>query len=177
MYCFIKGQIGLNFLVLGVRLFVVAVIFVVIAVNGNCCGNRSLFRDYLKVLAVTASNTWGLCLLVLLLGYGLIDVPRSCWHSARLRQRLARTYFSLAKMSLERAEAEETLEDVLDVSRTDANMLLVSSGKPDHSVEIPTTTTTYVLRPFSRTTWVSRHQQGEPFWILVKQEMMEWQWY
>lgn len=67
---------------------------------------------------MTASNTWGLCLLVLLLGYGLIDVPRLCWHSARLRHRLAHTYFSLAKMSLERAEAEETLEDVLDVSLT-----------------------------------------------------------
>jgi len=25
---------------------------------------------------------------------------------------------------------------------------------------------------FSRTTWVSRHQKGKPFWILMKQEMM-----
>jgi len=25
---------------------------------------------------------------------------------------------------------------------------------------------------FSRTTWVSRHQNGEPFWILMKQEMV-----
>ena len=74
------------------------------------------YRDQMKVLAVTASNTWGLSLLVLLLGFGLIDVPSSCWHNARLRQRLTRTYFSLAKMSLEKAEAEETLEDVLDVS-------------------------------------------------------------
>ena len=28
---------------------------------------------------------------------------------------------------------------------------------------------------FSRTTWVSRHQKGKPFWILLEQEMMEWQ--
>ena len=26
---------------------------------------------------------------------------------------------------------------------------------------------------FSRTTWVSRHQKGKPFWILLKQEMMD----
>jgi len=26
--------------------------------------------------------------------------------------------------------------------------------------------------PFSRTTWVSRHQKDKPFWILLKQEMM-----
>jgi len=30
---------------------------------------------------------------------------------------------------------------------------------------------------FSKTTWVSRHQKDKPFWILIKQEMMGWQWY
>jgi len=30
---------------------------------------------------------------------------------------------------------------------------------------------------FSRTTWVSRYQKGKPFWILMKQGMMGWQWY
>jgi len=32
--------------------------------------------------------------------------------------------------------------------------------------------TTSVSRPFSRTTWVSRHQKGKPFWM-----MMGWQWH
>jgi len=31
--------------------------------------------------------------------------------------------------------------------------------------------------PFSRTTWVSRHQTGKTFWILLEQEMMGWQWH
>jgi len=30
---------------------------------------------------------------------------------------------------------------------------------------------------FSRTNWVSRHQKGKPLWILLKQEMMGWQWH
>jgi len=30
---------------------------------------------------------------------------------------------------------------------------------------------------FPRTTWVSWHQKGKPFWILLKQEMMGWQWH
>ena len=30
---------------------------------------------------------------------------------------------------------------------------------------------------FSRTTWVSRHQKGKPFWILLEQEMIGWQWH
>ena len=42
-------------------------------------------------------------------------------------------------------------------------------------------TTTLLLHlfngPFSRTAWVSRHQKGKPFWILLKQEMMGWQWH
>jgi len=27
------------------------------------------------------------------------------------------------------------------------------------------------------TTWVIRHQKGKPFWILLEQEMMGWQWH
>jgi len=37
-----------------------------------------------------------------------------------------------------------------------------------------------LLHPFnglSRTTSVSRHQKGKPFWILLEQEMMGWQWH
>jgi len=30
---------------------------------------------------------------------------------------------------------------------------------------------------FSRTTWVSQHQKGKPFWILLEQDMMGWQWH
>jgi len=32
-------------------------------------------------------------------------------------------------------------------------------------------------RLFSRTPWVSRHQKGKLFWILMKQEMMGWHWH
>jgi len=30
---------------------------------------------------------------------------------------------------------------------------------------------------FSRTTWVSWQQKGKPFWILLEQEMIGWQWH
>jgi len=42
-------------------------------------------------------------------------------------------------------------------------------------------TTTLLLHPFngffSTTTWVSWHQKGKPFWILLEQEMMGWLWH
>jgi len=28
---------------------------------------------------------------------------------------------------------------------------------------------------FSRTTWISWHETGKPFWILLEQEMIGWQ--
>jgi len=30
---------------------------------------------------------------------------------------------------------------------------------------------------FSRTIWLSRHQKGKPFWILLEQEIMGWRWH
>lgn len=72
------------------------------------------FRSKLKVICITASNTWGLFLLVLLLGYGLVEVPRTCWHNAKRGHMLQYIYFKASKLSTEKSEAEEVLEDVLD---------------------------------------------------------------
>jgi len=30
---------------------------------------------------------------------------------------------------------------------------------------------------FTRTTWVSRHQESKPIWILLEQQMMGWEWH
>lgn len=68
------------------------------------------------MIGVTASNTWGLFLLVLLLGYGLVEVPRYIWNKSKYPHMLSRTYFKIAKQSTEKTEAEENLEDVLEVS-------------------------------------------------------------
>ena len=67
------------------------------------------------MIGVTASNTWGLFLLVLLLGYGLVEVPRHVWNRSKYPYMLSRTYFKIAKQSTEKTEAEENLEDVLEV--------------------------------------------------------------
>jgi len=38
-----------------------------------------------------------------------------------------------------------------------------------------------LLHPFNglfpRTTWVRQHQKGKPFWILLEQETIGWQWH
>ncbi|KAG5835146.1 hypothetical protein ANANG_G00269050 [Anguilla anguilla] len=71
----------------------------------------------LQTIGITAANTWGLFLLVLLLGYGLVEIPRSYWNSARRGHLLMKTYFKAAKLMTEKADAEENLEDIMEEVR------------------------------------------------------------
>ena len=64
------------------------------------------------------------------MGYGLVEIPRSCWNAARRGQQLQYTYFKIAKLSSEKTEAEENLEDVLDVSITIAGITLSEKFNP-----------------------------------------------
>ncbi|KAK2554648.1 G-protein coupled receptor-associated protein LMBRD2 [Acropora cervicornis] len=69
---------------------------------------------YLKIIGITASNTWGLLLLVFLMGYGLVEVPRVTWNSARVEYQMAHAYFKISKLSVEKEDAEEQLTEVLE---------------------------------------------------------------
>ncbi|XP_031712019.1 G-protein coupled receptor-associated protein LMBRD2B-like [Anarrhichthys ocellatus] len=68
----------------------------------------------LQTIGITAANTWGLFLLVLLLGYGLVEIPRSYWLASSHGYLLAKTYFKAAKMATEKVSAEENLADVME---------------------------------------------------------------
>ncbi|XP_076010446.1 G-protein coupled receptor-associated protein LMBRD2B-like [Genypterus blacodes] len=68
----------------------------------------------LQTIGIAAANTWGLFLLVLLLGYGLVEIPRSYWLSSSSSYLLAKTYFKASKMATEKASAEDNLADVLE---------------------------------------------------------------
>lgn len=88
----------------------------------HCC-HKVLFiltflfciRYELQTIGITAANTWGLFLLVLLLGYGLVEIPRSYWEASRQGHLLIKTYFKAAKLMTEKADSEENLEDVMEV--------------------------------------------------------------
>uniref|UniRef100_A0A674CIJ0 LMBR1 domain containing 2b n=1 Tax=Salmo trutta TaxID=8032 RepID=A0A674CIJ0_SALTR len=71
----------------------------------------------LQTIGITAANTWGLFLLVLLLGYGLVEIPRSYWNASRRGHLLIKTYFKAAKLMTEKADAQENLEDVMEEVR------------------------------------------------------------
>ncbi|KAJ3642157.1 hypothetical protein Zmor_024966 [Zophobas morio] len=84
----------------------------------------------LKAIASSASNTWGLFLLVLLFGYALVEVPRTLWNNSNRSFVLTRSYFKAAKLSSDKCEAEETVDDVLESLQ--AVSLAVPPGHPLH---------------------------------------------
>ncbi|XP_037087798.1 LMBR1 domain-containing protein 2 homolog [Pollicipes pollicipes] len=90
------------------------VIAVVLLIYISMQPGVSVDWPHLKLIASSASNTWGLFLLVLLLGFSLVEVPRALWHAAQRGWSLRHGYFRAAKLSAERSEAEEALDDVLD---------------------------------------------------------------
>lgn len=87
-------------------IFIVLLIYVIFKSGLDFAG--------LKVIAISSSNTWGLFLLVVLLGYGLVELPRFIINLSRYSQLLSRQYFRVARLNAEKCEAEEKLDDVLE---------------------------------------------------------------
>ena len=106
-----------------------------------------LDAESLKLIGMTASNTWGLLLLVLLLGYGLVELPRNAWNMSLPELRLEQVYFKLAKLSTEKEDAEEELADVLSEVKKASEEIRYNSNLrklidevikkcPEHSTEM-----------------------------------------
>lgn len=99
-----------NAIYYGTYLFICGVLLIYIALKPG------VYLDWqkLKAIASSASNTWGLFLLVLLLGYALVEVPRNLYNNSKPGFTLQHAYFKLSKLSSDKAEAEENAEDVLE---------------------------------------------------------------
>ncbi|XP_017024242.1 LMBR1 domain-containing protein 2 homolog [Drosophila kikkawai] len=71
--------------------------------------------EKLKAIAASTSNTWGLFLHILLLGYALVDVPRSLWNNSKPGFALQYAYFKAAKLYAEKSDAEEQVDYILEL--------------------------------------------------------------
>lgn len=105
--------------------FIIFVIFLAYAAMKGLALNR----ESLVLIIVSASNTWGLLLLVVLLGHGLVDLPRQLWLAAATEYRLSKTFFDIDKLSTDKHDAEDSLKDVYREARTILNLL-----KNEHSL-------------------------------------------
>ncbi|TRY99635.1 hypothetical protein DNTS_004826 [Danionella cerebrum] len=109
----IKTALIENAIYYGTYLFIFGSLLIYVAVHPQW--HLSWYE--LQTIGITAANTWGLFLLVLLLGYGLVEIPRSYWEASHQGQMLIKTYFKAAKLMTEKADAEENLEDAMEEVR------------------------------------------------------------
>jgi hypothetical protein len=62
----------------------------------------------------TASTTWGIFLLVLLLGYGLVEIPQNIYNHSRTNYILGHMQFKLSQLYNEKIEVEDRLDSLID---------------------------------------------------------------
>ena len=98
-----------NMLYYASLIFIALILVIYIALQPNL----GLNWERTKAIAAAASNTWGLFVLVLMLGYGLVEVPRNLWMRTQRGYQLNRAYFKVAKLMTERTDADEALDDAL----------------------------------------------------------------
>jgi len=84
---------------------VLAVLFVILLINNHF--------DWLGILGMgmAAANAWGLILLILLLGYGLVEIPKKLWHSSN-RTVLLKWYCYQATIQKEQLDKDKKEMDV-----------------------------------------------------------------
>jgi len=90
----IIGAVGLGFLV-----YFIAV------------GTMTL--EKLPAFLVAASNCWGLTLVIILLGYGLVAIPKSFWYRGNQVKTLEYLYFQAALIDQEMEEHKSSLDDLV----------------------------------------------------------------
>jgi len=79
--------------------------------------SRNLSMDAIRVLCITASNTWGLLVLIFLMGYGLVQVPRAMWEKGNYSDTLTKRRFDVGKIKIELEEANEKLDMIIEEVR------------------------------------------------------------
>ncbi|XP_065069305.1 G-protein coupled receptor-associated protein LMBRD2-like [Rhopilema esculentum] len=105
----IKTALYENAIWYGSYLLIFGIILVYVAVHPS----MQLNGEQLRIIGITASNTWGLLLLILLMGYGLIELPRTAWNMSVPGFLLSQTLFKISKLSTEKEDVEEELTETL----------------------------------------------------------------
>merc|ERR1719410_1764312 len=71
---------------------------------------KSLSARSIPGMAMGLANLWGLSLAVLMLGYGLVEVPRKLWRSSSVHKRFSFLLYKTSSLNNDKGDAEDQLE-------------------------------------------------------------------
>ncbi|KAI9472251.1 MAG: LMBR1-like membrane protein-domain-containing protein [Benjaminiella poitrasii] len=69
-------------------------------------GNGLTTREGIQSYVMAAANSWGLFLVIIFMGYGLVSVPRTLWYSANYNRHLNQLYAKAAHLKEECMDSE-----------------------------------------------------------------------
>jgi hypothetical protein len=92
--------------------------FLIIGAIGLVCLGYLFFEGKLSisttpVFLVVLSNCWGLFLIIVLLGYGLVEIPRQFWQAGNNTARLSELYMKLSGMGEDMEETKFALNEIV----------------------------------------------------------------
>ncbi|RCI06896.1 LMBR1 domain-containing protein 2 [Rhizopus stolonifer] len=97
----IKSAIHVNLRFYSIYL-VVGLVGLIYLVFGSGLTTREGIQSYV----MAAANSWGLFLVIVLMGYGLVSVPRSLWYTGHYTARLHHLYANAARVKEECMDSE-----------------------------------------------------------------------
>lgn len=103
----LKTAIVENLLFYGIAGAILLVLLVIIAAKNRLDGYGMMG------IGIAAANAWGLLLVILFLGYGLVEIPRKIWYQASRRQMLKYYQFKAVELHDELLNSQEKLEKIL----------------------------------------------------------------
>ncbi|UJR07691.1 hypothetical protein I4U23_011976 [Adineta vaga] len=104
----IRYAIKANLIFYGTLLLIFVILVIYVATKVKMTSS-----NFMATL-VAASTTWGLFLLVLMLGYGLVQVPKNIYNHSRTKYMLAHMQFKLSRLYNEKMDVEERLDSLID---------------------------------------------------------------
>lgn len=66
----------------------------------------NFFRAKLQAFVMAMANSWGLFLVIMFLGFGLVAVPRELWYSTDIKRRLNELYSKAPRVKEECMDSE-----------------------------------------------------------------------
>ena len=75
--------------------------------------SKKLTISNTPVFLMVLSNCWGLLLIILLLGYGIVEIPRQCWKAGNNSDQLSSLYMKIHTLSEEMIEIKYALDETV----------------------------------------------------------------
>lgn len=104
------AQVNLRFYSIYVVIGIVGLVYLVF-------GSGYTTRDKIQGFVMAMANSWGLFLAIVLMGYGLVAVPRRLWLTGSTHRHLRQLYANASRVKEECIDSELEFDEIAQVTQ------------------------------------------------------------